>query len=456
MEILSNGEPVVVVASCTGPDTGGGLYAYDGEKVERLDRLSSSGITVADGRFARLLSSTDEVDPVGELLVYDERGVERYARIDGVGDPHDLVWDGQQFLAVASLSNSILWLSAGGEVVRRWQAPGDGDSWHVNGVFLDDGAIYGCAFGRFARHREWTERLDDATGVVFDLETGRDVLSGLDAPHHPRRVDGRWAVCNSRAHEVLGFVDGRVDRRVQLEAWTRGFELADELLFVGESANRKDLQSTGSTAAIVVLARDSWEVCDRVPLPPREISDLALVPRSLLEGIRRGFRTSRPRVAESDQHALFAAAGVEPTRLWATGDPLPREACRVRVEATLPDALEPGQRVEIRCEIENLGSAILVSAPPFPVHCSYRWFDRADGTVLESVPSVRTPLPRSLPPGERVAVSLPVQGPAESGEFVVGVTLVQEEIAWFDDILESNGTAAIVRVDAPLGARPVR
>jgi hypothetical protein len=63
---------------------------------------------------------------VGELLLYDETGVERYLRIDAPREPHDLVWHGDTFVAVSTLSNSILWISPSGEVVRTWQAEGDG------------------------------------------------------------------------------------------------------------------------------------------------------------------------------------------------------------------------------------------------------------------------------------------------------------------------------------------
>ena len=37
-----------------------------------------------------------------------ERHPERYVRIDSLREPHDLVWNGQTFLAVSTLSNSVL------------------------------------------------------------------------------------------------------------------------------------------------------------------------------------------------------------------------------------------------------------------------------------------------------------------------------------------------------------
>jgi len=46
----------VVLASGLGDeDTGGGLFAFDGSVIERLDRLSSTGLSLAGHRLLRLL-----------------------------------------------------------------------------------------------------------------------------------------------------------------------------------------------------------------------------------------------------------------------------------------------------------------------------------------------------------------------------------------------------------------
>jgi hypothetical protein len=74
-------------------------------------------------------------------------------------------------------------------------------------------------------------------------------------------------------------------------------------------------------------------VLERIPVPSREIYDLVPAPPALVEGVRSGFRTNPLRVAEADQADLFTEAGVRPVRLWATGEPLPPEACRARIEA---------------------------------------------------------------------------------------------------------------------------
>jgi hypothetical protein len=123
---------MVLVASCLGDgDTGGGLFSFDGHQIERIDRLSCTGLWTGEGRFARLLHTTAATDDLIELLVYDKRGVVSYARLDDATDPHDLLWDGRAFIVVSTATNSLLWTTPDGSVVRRWKADGDRDAWHL-------------------------------------------------------------------------------------------------------------------------------------------------------------------------------------------------------------------------------------------------------------------------------------------------------------------------------------
>lgn len=324
---MEGDENAVLLASGLGDDTGGGLFIY-GEAVERVDRLSSTGLSYSEGRLCRALWAPEGAGAAGELLIYDERGVRHYHRVDALAEPHDVIWDGRELAAVSTLTNRVLWLSEAGEPIREWRAPGDGDAWHLNGLVLDQGRLYASAFGRFERHREWAANLDHGSGIVFELETGVDVITGLACPHSPRAVDDHWLVCDSARSELLRCDrrTGAVMDRAGLNGWTRGLAVGERHLFVGESAHRLS-DAPGATATIAVVDRDSLVVEDRLPLPCREVYDLLFVPREIATGVRRGFRTNASRVSEQDQLAMFARAGVEPARLWATGDPsLPRAA----------------------------------------------------------------------------------------------------------------------------------
>jgi acetolactate synthase-1/2/3 large subunit len=447
----------VLLASSQDEDTGGGLFAFDGRAVEQVDHLSTGGLCLAEGRLLRSLWSA-LADAPGEILTYDDRGVRRYHRLDPLAAPHDVAWDGREVVAVSTGSNSLLWVSPAGEVTRTWQAPGQGDAWHLNCLYFHEDRLLVSAFGRYPRHRDWEGKLAEPAGVLLDVETGRDVLAGLRCPHHPRFVDGAWLVCNSAGQEVVHVEPGTgaVRRRLALQGWTRGVAVSDDYLFVGESARRR--AAGWATATVAVVCRRTWALLGRLPLPCREVYDLLLAPAALLEGVRRGFRTNAQRAAEQDQYALFVRAGVRPVRLWATGDPLPPEACRAHVAADVPDALEADADVELSCTLENAGRALLVSAPPNPVLLSYRWFEAGTGRWLAEPEALRTRLPHTLVPGEPAVCRMKVRAPAAPGKYRLRITLVQEHVAWFDEVHKENACERRVEVVArrPLWQRLVR
>lgn len=437
----------VVLISGSGQDTGGGMLCLDGRAVERIDRVSSSGMVLVENRLLRMLQFTEDIVSAAELLMYDERGIKRYDRLDTLRAPHDVAWDGRHVVVVSSGANSIVWLGPDGEVVREWQAPGEGDAWHLNCVLMHDGEMYASAFGRFRRRREWSERLADGCGIVFNLRTGEDVLTGLSCPHTPRVVDGSWVVCNSYTNE-LWFVDEPPDRSVTklpLRSFPRGIAIGEEHLFVGESA-RRPLTDTGMMASVAVVSRKTREVVERFDLPCQEVYDLVVVPTPLLEGVRRGFRTNPLRVAERDQLALFDAVGVQPARIWAISDPLRRQDCRIKVEAELPTEMEADSVYEIDLEVENLGAAILVTSPPNPVYMSYRWLKEGDDPAGPWIELERYPLPSSLPPGGTTRLTMRLIAPSAEGRYLLRVTALQEMVVWFDNVDVSNARSAWVQI----------
>jgi hypothetical protein len=429
-----------LLVSGFGDKSGGGTYVVRHGEAKQLDALSSTGLAVANGRVARLLRSATELYG-SEMLVYDEGGIERYIRLDAIVDPHDILWDGSYYVVASAAANSIFWLSPSGDVVRRWQAPGEGDAWHLNSLLLDEGRLHAAAFGRFERHREWSLHKDTASGFVFDVETGKEVISGLSYPHHPRRIGDSWVVCNSGMRELLELeCDGTILRRFDLASWTRGLAVTQDVFYVGESVLRGGDGAT-ATASIAVVSRDDWRLRDRIPLPCEEIYDIVLAPDALVEAVLRGFRTNPVRTAERDQLALFDELGVRPARIWATGDALEPDACRVGLTATLPEELAVNSWHEFECQVDNLGAEFFVSAPPHPVHISYRWL--RDGEAEEGT---RSRLPRAIPPRGGLVCRVGLVAPSKPGTYDLRLTLVQEGIAWFDDLDSRNALTQPVRI----------
>ena len=251
---------------------------------------------------------------------------------------------------------------------------------------------------------------------VAVIEAG--VLRTIDAMP-TERLGVRGPLLYRVLHQVLGAPSGvAVYDEFGIRSWVRGD---------GEIEARLD----GEPAAVGDGARRA--VASLAPPGDLAIRTVAAITEPLLRGLEIGFETNPSRVAQSRQLAMFAAAGVTPERLWATAEPLPARALGARFEVQPPVRWEAGSTLAIPCTVVNDGRAIYVSAPPNPVQLCYRWFDGKQRPVGAGS-WIHTPLPRSLPPSESVETSLSVKAPDVPGRYVLAVTLLQEDVAWFDDV----------------------
>jgi glycosyltransferase involved in cell wall biosynthesis len=122
--------------------------------------------------------------------------------------------------------------------------------------------------------------------------------------------------------------------------------------------------------------------------------------------------------------------------------PLPRGAMRARVSADVPVAVPIRAMVRLATRVTNAGDATFVSSPPNPVHVSYQWRLPNGDLVLEGL---RTELPGPLPPGEDANLTLRVLTPWDPGDYVLRLMLVQELVAWFDEVHRANALETPVR-----------
>ena len=278
---------VALISGFDDEGASGGMFAYDGRKVDQLDELPCTGLGVQDGMLARVLRRPEAVSRAA-LLLHDSDGDVTDVAVDDLVDPHDILWTGDAYAIACAGANKIVFVSPGGEVNRVWEAPGVGDAWHLNGLLLVDGELHVSAFGKYKRHREWNDPdADPVSGLVFNLATGKDVVTGLSSPHHPRLVDGKWIVCNSgrRALTRIDAESGSVEAEIVLDGWTRGLAVLDDVLLVGESPGRTEPK--GISASVAVVDRGAWEVVDRFSVPAREIYDIVLGPAELARSVRR-------------------------------------------------------------------------------------------------------------------------------------------------------------------------
>ncbi|HET8658827.1 MAG TPA: DUF4915 domain-containing protein [Micromonosporaceae bacterium] len=433
-----------------GPAAGDPGAAAGGEAAQTIDRVSGTGLHATGDRLVRCLWSQD--GSPAELLVYDASGVLRYHRLDQVSAPHDVLAVDDHVLVVATNQNEVVWVGPDGAVTRRWRAPGEPDSWHLNSLFRHGERLLVSAFGQFPQRRGWDAAGRPASGCLVDVETGERVLDGLAAPHNPVFAEDAWLVCNSATGELVEIDPdgGRVRRRLDLPGWPRGLAVAGDRVFVGLSPHRH-AASAIETARVVAVDRVAWRVVAAAPLPAREVYALALVGPDLLAGVRRGFASNATRTHEQGQLAMFDRVGVRPRLIWAVGDRLRADECRVSVEPVRPvGSVAAGALLTVACVVRNRGSAVLTPAPPYPVRVVYRW-RRADGSAVETE-QLATALDRSLPPGEAAEVALLVRAPGSPGRHRLRITVEQQGVTWFDELDDGNAVEMNIDVLGSAGA----
>jgi polysaccharide pyruvyl transferase WcaK-like protein len=125
--------------------------------------------------------------------------------------------------------------------------------------------------------------------------------------------------------------------------------------------------------------------------------------------------------------------------------PLPHASLRATLQLDVPQELRTGETIAVPCAVTNRGAATYASAPPNPVELCYRWFD-GRGDAVGAGTWVHTPLPLPLAAGETTQTALRVAAPQHPGRYTLAVTLLQEGVAWFDDVDPGSGVRGTVTV----------
>ncbi len=125
-----------------------------------------------------------------------------------------------------------------------------------------------------------------------------------------------------------------------------------------------------------------------------------------------------------------------------------REASELSLEIlTVPEAVATSAFFWPRVRLTNGTRRALCSVPPFPVYLSYHWAEASSGQVILAN-GQRTPLLPSLAPGATVEYPLFVSAPSAPGDYLLQVSLVQENIRWFESANPEILREARVRVTA--------
>ena len=140
-----------------------------------------------------------------------------------------------------------------------------------------------------------------------------------------------------------------------------------------------------------------------------------------------------------DVNARFHGRRPLPT----VAEPLPPSACRIRISGSVPSKLKTDTWLQIPVTIRNLGKREFVSEPPNPTNISYHWVP----SVGPEIEGTRTPLRRPIPPGSVTNRSMNLKTPAQPGRYDLRVTLVQEDVRWFDRVGLKNSWTSTLSIE---------
>jgi GT2 family glycosyltransferase len=264
---LRNNEQLLVSSP-----NGGGIFLLDDGKVQRLSHVDTTGIAQT---------------PAGLLWARQSDGGNRVRRVsathwnssmlhDGPLDLHDLLWHDGFIYAVSTDCNAVLKLDASLRELERWTLSEVPDSLHLNSICFLDGRLVASIFGRFEQHRGYKNATRGA-GLVLDVVSGSVLVTGLSQPHSLKVQDGRLWLCDSEAHVLRVFDNGKLVAEVDLQGYVRGLAFGRDDIYVGISRSRNDVSDEARSASIVVLDRATLARRGSIDIPANEIYDICVL-----------------------------------------------------------------------------------------------------------------------------------------------------------------------------------
>lgn len=257
-----------LIISC--PNGGGLFVVYEGE-IQKVDNTNTVGLHSSGSIFLR--GAQPET-----LWVHDFQTPNCTKLFPDVADIHDVLeWEGSYYV-VGTTRNEILKLDPQGEILHRWEFPGEDDSMHLNCLGVWAGKLVFSAFGDFSAHRGY-KGLTKGAGFIQDLESGRRLVTGLSQPHSLFEVGNNLLVANSECFELREYTqDGNCVRSKKMDGYTRGVCQVADTLYVGLSRSRNVSEADISSATVVALDAVTWEEKGRIALETNEIYSVVHIP----------------------------------------------------------------------------------------------------------------------------------------------------------------------------------
>jgi hypothetical protein len=126
---------------------------------------------------------------------------------------------------------------------------------------------------------------------------------------------------------------------------------------------------------------------------------------------------------------FHGSVDLSPTLLRRESPPLSEFSASLAPQAA-PDRALAGATFSLPIRIKNVGDQTWPSSGPRPVHVSYHWLDESGNMVIFD--GLRTPLPQDMRGGDEADLHVSVKAPVSPGAYTLRITLVQENVAWFD------------------------
>ena len=144
----------------------------------------------------------------------------------------------------------------------------------------------------------------------------------------------------------------------------------------------------------------------------------------------------RAKVMPADENSRvevrpIGASGNERFTLLAYRNPALTEFS-ARLEPLVPvPAIPRAADAMLYLMVENTGSLVWEAYGKRPVTVSYHWFDASGRCIVFD--GLRTNLPHDVKPGDCITLPCFVRAPEVAGRMTLVWTLVQEDVAWFDE-----------------------
>lgn len=255
------------LVSC--PNRNGGVFLLDGDGVERLSMVETTGMAIVpDGvLWAR---QSDDANQLRRL----SRGACLQTQLaDHPLDVHDVLWHDGHVLAVYTELNTVARLDADLREVERWTLPGERDASHLNSICIHEGRLLATRFCASERRRGYKDATRGA-GEVIDVETREVLLAGLSQPHSLTSHDGMLWLCDSETRALRGYRDGTLAVEQAFDGYTRGLAFDSDRILLGLSRSRNEPSVALGNARLLELDARTLEVRSHVDLPADEIYDV--------------------------------------------------------------------------------------------------------------------------------------------------------------------------------------